>query len=109
MCSVQAPADTVKAVDTVGAGDAFVGAFSRLFTAGLPMEEAMRRACLIASISVTRAGTQSAYPMADEVPPALLEGVCLDPLLYRISRPAHVVAAPFQGQRVYDALGHYFS
>ena len=34
--------------------------------------EAMRRACLVASISVTRAGTQSAYPAAEEVPSELL-------------------------------------
>lgn len=69
---VVAPADKVTAVDTVGAGDSFVGAFSHLYTSGLPMAEAMRRACLIASISVTRAGTQSAYPVASEVPGELL-------------------------------------
>jgi sugar/nucleoside kinase (ribokinase family) len=32
----------------------------------------MRRACLIASVSVTRAGTQSAYPSAEELPSELL-------------------------------------
>ena len=69
---VVAPADKVTVVDTVGAGDSFVGAFSHLYTSGLPMADAMRRACLIASISVTRAGTQSAYPMASEVPGELL-------------------------------------
>lgn len=67
-----APASKVVAVDTVGAGDSFVGAFAHLYTSGLPMAEAMRRACQIASISVTRAGTQSAYPMASEVPSELL-------------------------------------
>ena len=69
---VVAPADKVTAVDTVGAGDSFVGAFAHLYTSGLPMAEAMRRACLIASIGVTRAGTQSAYPTASEVPNELL-------------------------------------
>jgi|EP01049_Picozoa_sp_SAG25_P006339 ribokinase len=58
--------------DTVGAGDSFVGAFAYLYTSGLPMAEAMRRACLIASVSVTRAGTQSAYPSAEELPSELL-------------------------------------
>lgn len=67
-----APADKVTAIDTVGAGDSFVGAFAHLYTSGLPMAEAMRRACLIASISVTRAGTQSAYPTAGEVPAELM-------------------------------------
>ena len=70
---VMAPADKVTAVDTVGAGDSFVGAFSHLYTSGLPMEQAMRRACLIASISVTRAGTQSAYPDAADLPAGLLK------------------------------------
>jgi ribokinase len=61
------PAENVDAVDTVGAGDCFVGAFSYLYTSGLPMVESMRRACKIASISVTRAGTQSAYPTREEI------------------------------------------
>ena len=56
----------------MGAGDSFVGAFAHLYTSGLPIAEAMRRACLVASISVTRAGTQSAYPAAEEVPSELL-------------------------------------
>jgi sugar/nucleoside kinase (ribokinase family) len=30
------------------------------------MEEAMRRACLVASVSVTRAGTMGSYPSRDE-------------------------------------------
>ena len=61
------PATKVDAVDTVGAGDCFVGAFSYFYTSGLPMVESMRRACQVASISVTRAGTQSAYPSRKEV------------------------------------------
>jgi len=59
-------ATKVTALDTVGAGDCFCGAFAHFFTEGLPVAEAMRRACMVASISVTRAGTQSSYPTLEE-------------------------------------------
>jgi ribokinase len=56
----------VKAVDTTGAGDAFVGSFARFFAGGVPLEAALKQAALYAADSVTRRGTQKAYASADE-------------------------------------------
>ncbi|HEY1887273.1 MAG TPA: PfkB family carbohydrate kinase, partial [Roseiarcus sp.] len=56
----------VKAVDTTGAGDAFVGSFARFFAGGAPLEAALKQAALYAADSVTRRGTQKAYTSADE-------------------------------------------
>jgi ribokinase len=56
----------VKAVDTTGAGDAFVGSFARFFADGLPLEAALKQAARYAADSVTRRGTQKAYASADE-------------------------------------------
>jgi ribokinase len=57
---------SVKAVDTTGAGDAFVGSFARFFAAGMPLEAALKLAARYAADSVTRRGTQKAYATADE-------------------------------------------
>ena len=51
----------VVAVDTTGAGDAFVGSFARYFAVGLGLEAAPARAARYAANSVTRRGTQKAY------------------------------------------------
>jgi ribokinase len=56
------PAFGVIAVDTTGAGDAFVGAFSYGLAAGYGPERAARLGCACASASVTAPGTQSSYP-----------------------------------------------
>ncbi len=56
------PAVPVKAVDTTGAGDAFVGAFAFGLAAGLDELVAVRVAIACASDSVTRPGTQASYP-----------------------------------------------
>jgi ribokinase len=58
--------DAVKAVDTTGAGDAFVGSLARFFADGVPLEAALKQAALYAANSVTRRGTQKAYASADE-------------------------------------------
>ena len=50
----------VEAVDTTGAGDAFVGAFAR-YSASLELEDALRMASRYAADSVTRRGTQKAF------------------------------------------------
>ena len=55
-------AEPVTAVDTTGAGDAFVGAFAFGLAAGLDEMTAVRLAIACASDSVTRHGTQSSYP-----------------------------------------------
>ena len=61
----------VKAVDSVGAGDSFVGAFAHFHSNGLAPVESCRRACVVASMSVTKPGTQSSYPTLDELPEEL--------------------------------------
>lgn len=57
---------SVKAVDTTGAGDAFVGSFARYFAAGESLESALGKAVRYAGDSVTRRGTQKAYATEQE-------------------------------------------
>jgi ribokinase len=61
------PAFSVKAVDTVGAGDTFCGALAVACGEGRPLPEAVRFASAAAAISVTRAGAQNAAPSRDEI------------------------------------------
>ena len=68
------PAVPVKAVDTTGAGDAFVGAFAFGLAAGLDELAAVRLAIACASDSVTRPGTQASYPTRERAA-AILAGV----------------------------------
>jgi len=56
------PAEAVSAVDTTGAGDAFVGAFAYGLAAGLDEERALRLGLRCATDSVTRPGTQASFP-----------------------------------------------
>jgi ribokinase len=55
------PAFAVKAVDTTGAGDAFIGGFARFFAAGIDLEAALARATRYAADSVTRRGAQKSF------------------------------------------------
>jgi ribokinase len=55
------PAERVTAIDTTGAGDAFVGAFAYGLAAGLDEITAVRLGIACASDSVTRPGTQSSF------------------------------------------------
>lgn len=55
------PAQTVEAVDTTGAGDAFIGCFSHMWTTTGDVEESIRAANQYAAESVTRRGTQTSY------------------------------------------------
>lgn len=57
----RAPAVPVTAVDTTGAGDAFVGAFAYGLAGGLDELTAVRLGIACASDSVTRHGTQSSF------------------------------------------------
>jgi ribokinase len=68
------PAEPVTAIDTTGAGDAFVGAFAVGLALGLSELEAVRIGIACASDSVTRPGTQSSFPDRDRAA-ALLAGV----------------------------------
>lgn len=61
------PAQAVKAVDTTGAGDAFVGSLAVLLGEGRPLDEAVGKASAIATRSVLKHGTQSSFPTRAEV------------------------------------------
>ncbi|TLN05733.1 ribokinase, partial [bacterium] len=56
--SLEIPAFAVRAVDTVAAGDAFVGAFAAALAEGRPEREALLRANAAGALAVTRAGAQ---------------------------------------------------
>jgi ribokinase len=74
-CYVKAPglsllhhsAPSVSAVDTTGAGDAFVGALAVSLRAGEKLESAVMFATSAASLSVTRPGTMPSYPTLAEL------------------------------------------
>jgi ribokinase len=55
-------APKVVAVDTTGAGDAFVGAFAVGLALGMSAVTSARFGCAAAADSVTRLGTQTSYP-----------------------------------------------
>jgi len=55
------PAFSVNAIDSTGAGDAFIGSFAVFLGEGLPEKEAVRRANLYAGLSTTRVGTQKSF------------------------------------------------
>jgi ribokinase len=55
------PAFAVKAVDSTGAGDAFIGSFAVFLGEGLAEREAVRRANLYAGLSTMGVGTQKSF------------------------------------------------
>lgn len=65
LTKVSAP--KVTAIDTTGAGDAFVGAFAYSLASGSDPVSAMTLGIKVASISVTRKGAQSSYPDQAEI------------------------------------------
>ena len=62
---LKVPAIKVKAIDTTGAGDSFVGTFAAKLNEG--SEVAMRFGCIAAGLSVTKKGAQSSYPTYEEI------------------------------------------
>ncbi len=58
---VHVPGFAVNAVDTTGAGDAFIGSLAVFLTEGSSEEEAVTRANLYAALSATRTGTQKSF------------------------------------------------
>ena len=58
-------APRVRATDTTGAGDAFVGAFAVGLAQGWDAADAARLGCAFAADSVTRPGTQSSFAPPD--------------------------------------------
>ncbi len=63
----QIPPYPVKAIDTVAAGDAFVGAFATGLAEGMSVEQAVQLGNAAAAISVTRHGAQPSLPTRKEV------------------------------------------
>ncbi|MCU0511955.1 MAG: ribokinase [Anaerolineae bacterium] len=68
------PAFPVQAVDTVGAGDAFNGGLAVALAEGQPLEAALRFACAVGALSVTRYGAASSMPRREEVEQLLARG-----------------------------------
>jgi len=68
---IRVPALPVQPVDTVGAGDTFVGYLAAGLDKGLSLEAAMRRAAAAASLACLKPGAQPAVPTAAEVDKAL--------------------------------------
>ena len=58
------PGQPVAAIDTTGAGDAFIGCFAHGRVQGLGLRDAMQRAVAYSALSVTGRGTQTSYPEA---------------------------------------------
>ncbi len=61
------PARVVKAVDTVGAGDTFVGGLAAGLAEGMSATDAVRLGQAAAAIAVSRSGVQSAMPRRAEI------------------------------------------
>jgi len=70
--AVEVPVEAVRAVDTTGAGDAFVGALATFLAAGRPLVDAAQRANAVAAVSVRGPGTQTSFPRAADLPAGLL-------------------------------------
>jgi len=61
------PGFPVTAVDTVGAGDAFVGALAVALASGLDPAAAVTAACAAGAAAATRRGAQAALPRPADV------------------------------------------
>ena len=64
-------APQVQAVDTTGAGDAFVGSLAFFLADGRLLPDAVERANRIAAVSVQAPGTQSSFPYRKDLPASL--------------------------------------
>jgi ribokinase len=61
------PAFPVKAVDPTGAGDVFIASVAVFLAEGVPLADAVHRASAAAALTVTRLGTQTAFPTRAEI------------------------------------------
>jgi len=64
---VEIPSPKVNAVDTVGAGDCFIGALASRINQGEHIVEAVKFATIAASIAVKRKGAQDSMPFLNEI------------------------------------------
>ena len=67
------PVEPVKALDTTGAGDAFVGSLAFFLAAGKSLSDSIKRANGIAAVSVQSSGTQTSFPEAKDLPPEMIK------------------------------------
>jgi ribokinase len=65
--AVFVPGRPVEARDSTAAGDAFNGGLALGLASGLPLVDAVRQACLVGALSVTRLGAQPSLPTTEEL------------------------------------------
>ncbi|KKN44043.1 hypothetical protein LCGC14_0696870 [marine sediment metagenome] len=70
---IEIPALKVKAIDTVGAGDCFIGVLASKLSKGETIVNAVKYATIAASIAVTRKGAQESMPYLNEIEKKLKE------------------------------------
>lgn len=68
------PTFTVRAVDTVAAGDAFCGTFAATLADGKPLEDAITRALAAGALTVTQAGAVPSLPHAVDIDRLMASG-----------------------------------
>jgi ribokinase len=61
------PGFSVRSVDSVGAGDAFVAALGVAVASGATPPEAVRLACAVGATAVTKPGAQQGLPTGADV------------------------------------------
>ena len=64
---IRVPALPVTAVDTTGAGDAFIGTLVAAMGDELSLEAAMKRACIGAALACTKPGAMPSYAIREEI------------------------------------------
>jgi len=64
---IEVPTPKVNAVDTVGAGDCFIGVFAGFLSKDEKIVNAVKYATIAASIAVTRKGAQDSMPYLNEI------------------------------------------
>ncbi|KAM4540659.1 ribokinase isoform 1-T1 [Fundulus diaphanus] len=71
--STHVPSTAVKAVDTTGAGDSFIGAlaFYMAHHPAMPLEDMVHKANQVAAVSVQAVGTQTSFPFKRDLPAEL--------------------------------------
>jgi ribokinase len=57
----------VSAIDTTGAGDAFIGCFAHFYVQNGDVLHAIKMATGFSALSVTKRGTQTSYPDIDQL------------------------------------------
>ena len=63
----EVPPFKVKAVDTTGAGDAFVAGYIKARLEGKSLRKAIKYALAVAAITTTRLGVRTSLPRTDQV------------------------------------------